>query len=148
MENDIALIKVKPSIKIDNDKIKPLPLSSEDVKEGKTVEVCGWGVIDDCDRPANDVQCIKQTIISNGKCEESHKVIYPYSRKRIFPSHICASNPKDSTTCVGDEGGPLVVDGKIIGITSWGKQCTMGGDQVYTRVSQFVSWINSTMSGK
>ena len=53
----------------------------------------------------------------------------------------------------GDSGGPMVClsDGvyKIQGITSWGDQCAAPRKPgVYTRVTQFLSWIESHTDGK
>jgi len=42
-----------------------------------------------------------------------------------------------------DSGGPLVQDGKQIGIISWGFEC--GSDiypGVYVQVSNYIDWIN------
>ena len=56
-------------------------------------------------------------------------------------------------TCQGDSGGPLSVknnDGTgflLAGIVSFGNGCAAGTPGVYTRVSQYESWINNLMSG-
>ena len=72
----------------------------------------------------------------------------------ITGNEICAGSPsgaKDS--CYGDSGGPLVAsagDGKgyvQVGIVSWGVQCgnpALPG--VYSRISQFGTWIKDTMA--
>ncbi|CAA6823304.1 MAG: Unknown protein [uncultured Thiotrichaceae bacterium] len=57
---------------------------------------------------------------------------------------------KDS--CQGDSGGPLFVsDGGVFkqaGVVSWGTGCAQAGYYgVYTRLSQFTTWINTVKSG-
>ena len=56
-------------------------------------------------------------------------------------------------TCQGDSGGPLVCERsgtsmfELHGITSFGIGCGLKLlPGVYTRVSQYVDWINSTMN--
>ena len=66
---------------------------------------------------------------------------------------ICAGGGARET-CVGDSGGPLVVEtpgrgDRIAGIVSFGSGCA--GDlpvTVYTRVSAYAGWIQSTIAGR
>ena len=45
-----------------------------------------------------------------------------------------------------DSGGPLVCDGKQVGIVSYGTAiCSIGLPDVFTRVSYFYDWITSNM---
>lgn len=50
---------------------------------------------------------------------------------------------KDS--CSGDSGGPIVDSSKVLqGLVSWGNGCAEANYAgVYTRVGQFVDWINA-----
>jgi secreted trypsin-like serine protease len=52
--------------------------------------------------------------------------------------------------CSGDSGGPLVVHYRgttfLLGVVSWGEKCADKGKYgVYTRLANFLSWINETM---
>lgn len=46
-------------------------------------------------------------------------------------------------TCTGDSGSPLVQEGVVVGVVSWGiVPCGYpGAPSVYTRVSSFVDFI-------
>ena len=69
-----------------------------------------------------------------------------FTRRMICMGHSLGRSIGDS--CTGDAGGPVVCNGQLQGITSWGSgKC--GADNrpgVYTRVCLFVGWIRSTMS--
>lgn len=44
--------------------------------------------------------------------------------------------------CLGDSGGPFVLDGRLYGVVSWGHECAAAGfPGVYTDVHDFLGWI-------
>lgn len=55
-------------------------------------------------------------------------------------------------TCQGDSGGPMSakINGTnfLIGITSWGVNCADGFPGVYTRVTSYFDWIDSSLGPK
>jgi secreted trypsin-like serine protease len=66
---------------------------------------------------------------------------------------ICAGAGPDAT-CIGDSGGPLIVDGddrtdRVAGIVSFGSGCSVDRPvTVYTRVSAYAGWIAETIRGR
>lgn len=82
--------------------------------------------------------------VTNEKCRELFSPIKP-------PVHdftsICAySGVVGTGTCVGDSGGPLAANGKLIGVSSWAKLCALGHPDGFTRVSEFHKWITDKIS--
>lgn len=74
-------------------------------------------------------------------------------RKRSMPKApikdlitLCAySGSKGVGICIGDSGGPLFSNNKLIGISSWGVACAKGYPDGFTRISTFVPWIDQVM---
>lgn len=55
---------------------------------------------------------------------------------------LCAySGRLEYGICKGDSGSPLVVDEEVIGVASWSTKCARGVPDGFTRVSEYVSWI-------
>lgn len=48
--------------------------------------------------------------------------------------------------CVGDSGGPLQLDGKLLGIVSYGFGCAVPGKPgVYVNVAEVRDWIETVV---
>nr|CAH7724587.1 unnamed protein product [Callosobruchus chinensis] len=72
--------------------------------------------------------------------------------KKIFPNQICTSGAGPKGACVGDSGGPVLVDGVQVGIVSCLKgysegsyirqHCMSGLPTIHTRVAMYKDWIN------
>jgi secreted trypsin-like serine protease len=115
---------------------------------GVTATVTGWGATSEGDDGSNALLEVQVPIVSNETCNA------PASYNgQITDNMLCAgfaAGGKDS--CQGDSGGPLIVpDGQggflLAGIVSWGEGCARQNKYgVYTRVSQFESWVNARIS--
>ena len=82
--------------------------------------------------------------------EEAQEAAQEISKTDMF----CAGPTIGKDTCQGDSGGPLLEpkfdrDGypryELAGITSWGIGCALGFPGVYTRVSNYVDWIEKVV---
>lgn len=65
---------------------------------------------------------------------------------KVNENMICAGGREGQDACVGDSGGPLMVQVEnydaICGIVSFGKKCALKDVYgVYTRVGLFVPWL-------
>ncbi|XP_026745228.1 trypsin-like [Trichoplusia ni] len=70
--------------------------------------------------------------------------------KKVSKHTICLA-PKCSktyqTNLYGDSGGPLIYDGKVIGVASSAKLCKIA-KMAYTPVSPYLEWIYRVVNGK
>nr|KAF6274903.1 kallikrein related peptidase 13 [Myotis myotis] len=144
-DHDIMLLELQSPVRLSSH-IRVLPLSHSDcLPAGTCCRVSGWGTtISPRVSFPQALQCANIQLRSDEECRQA----YP---GRITRNMVCAGSPeggKDS--CEGDSGGPLVCNGRLHGIISWGDfpcgQPNRPG--VYTRVSQYISWIQATIRGQ
>jgi len=142
--DDIALMKIQGSFTW-TDAVKPAgsPGTNPGSMVGEEAYVTGWGTTSEGGSIPDKLMEVDVPIISNSDCQTR------YSQETITSKQICAgytAGGKDS--CQGDSGGPLVAKsgGKWIqlGVVSYGYGCARPfRPGVYTRVSEYINWINT-----
>uniref|UniRef100_A0A8C2WI92 Complement component 1, r subcomponent n=1 Tax=Cyclopterus lumpus TaxID=8103 RepID=A0A8C2WI92_CYCLU len=154
--HDIALIKMQDSVTFSSS-IMPicLPAAGATYINGMMGLVSGFGIteIDDRRILTNKMNYVHLPVVTQETCSNSITLL---KRTRngvpsLTENMFCAGVPeggKDS--CQGDSGGPysLREDGRFwaAGIVSWGIDCGKQGTYgVYTRVANYIDWINKTM---
>jgi trypsin len=140
LDSDIALIELNYNVGV-----VTIPVSKDDIPQGILATVVGWGALrEDESLFPYELYEVDVPIVSRASCINLHG-------SEFTSNMICAgydAGVKD--TCKGDSGGPLmaVQYGELVqaGITSWGVGCGQAGQYgVYTRLSNFKYWIDSTM---
>ncbi|NXP53227.1 GRAA protein, partial [Heliornis fulica] len=150
-ENDIMLVQLQKRAKRTKAVQRiDLPTSDDDLKPGTICTVAGWGQTQNHLRKTSDtLREVNVTVISRKICNDNQH----YRRKPLITKNmICAGDKnggKDS--CSGDSGGPLICNGVMRGITSFGKnnKCgTVDGPGIYTRLTkEYLQWIRKTIGG-
>jgi len=111
---------------------------------GYTGTIQGFGVYSDAIGQVSDVKrYVTQYILANTNC--------PYWLP--FPTEMCVDTSNARSACSGDSGGGLFIGDTythsaaryVVGIVSFGayEGCEYGIPDVYTRVTQFLPWIDS-----
>uniref|UniRef100_A0A8C0JAE5 Peptidase S1 domain-containing protein n=1 Tax=Chelonoidis abingdonii TaxID=106734 RepID=A0A8C0JAE5_CHEAB len=134
LDHDILLFKLAHCIQPDA-YVQPIPLPTVCPEVGSLCMVSGWGNILSDDVQEGAVPVLDQV------CERSYAGM-------ITSTLMCTGymeGGKDA--CQGDAGGPLVCNGKLQGIMSWG----LGWAQkdhpsIFTKICSLLSWIKSTMA--
>lgn len=116
---------------------------------GQDATVSGWGRTSDISSAISYIlQYVTQIVMPNNECEAE----YP---NQVSENMICLATRGKKGPCNGDSGSPLVVTelnkdlaepNKVqIGLVSWGSPsgCEVGKPVVHTRITSYVSWINS-----
>uniref|UniRef100_A0A224XHV2 Putative trypsin-like serine protease n=1 Tax=Panstrongylus lignarius TaxID=156445 RepID=A0A224XHV2_9HEMI len=146
--NDIALYKLERDVQL-NHYLRPVCLDVGD-RSDKSAIATGWGHTEWGGRGSATLKKVSLNIVSTSRCNET----YASSIGRQLPegivgsSMMCAGDEQGKDTCQGDSGGPLQVAlsepycmFSQIGITSFGRACGSNIPGVYTRVSNYISWI-------
>ncbi|XP_050444339.1 trypsin-1-like [Adelges cooleyi] len=144
--NDIALFRLDTDgVKTMNGNVRPVCMPEKDNSYANSVAVsAGWGVMEFGDRYFPDVLREAQLqVLSNDECRP-----YFYRLINLTESMVCAGlEHQGKTTCRGDSGGPLTVaNGSVhhlVGIASFGKDGCQRPPSVYTRVSEYLDWIDA-----
>ncbi|XP_075989223.1 venom protease-like isoform X2 [Anticarsia gemmatalis] len=148
--HDIALLEVDNRIRFSASVLPACLDAGDNIVSFATAT--GWGALGPKQPLADTLQVVNVNEYTSEQCG----VMYPPSRllERGYDSttQSCYGN-KDQLmdTCQGDSGGPLQVSAvhgsciyKIIGVTSFGKQCGLADNTgMYTRVAYYVPWIES-----
>ncbi|XP_061221410.1 trypsin I-P38-like [Neopsephotus bourkii] len=141
LDNDIMLIKLATPAQL-NAAVQTVALPTSCVTAGTECLISGWGNTRSSGSAYPDtLQCLKAPVLSSSACSRA----YP---GEITNNMICVGfleGGKDS--CDDDSGGPVVCNGQLQGIVSWGVGCAQKGyPGVYTKVCNYVSWIRATMA--
>jgi hypothetical protein len=137
-DNDIALLKMKDPVTF-NKQISPLCLPKQGQNLATTDRigmVTGWGRTSGSGSTSN---VLRQATIPVVNC--------PFNAANMICAGQMSGTPRDS--CGGDSGGPFVLKQNgayvLTGIVSWGGADCLG-DGVYTKVSNYIDWINTIIS--
>ncbi|RPJ57999.1 MAG: serine protease [Acidobacteria bacterium] len=150
-DNDISLIELLEPLQT-GAMIKPVRVVQPDMEphvlvDGTKLVVTGWGAIEEGGKPVRNLRFLADLpFVPRPDCNA------PLSYNgAITENMICAgvrAGGKDS--CQGDSGGPLTVDSEngplLVGVVSWGEGCARPNKVgVYTRVSKYVDWIQTSV---
>ncbi|XP_068999184.1 trypsin-3-like [Embiotoca jacksoni] len=141
LDNDIMLIKLsKPAIL--NSYVRTVSVPSSCASPGTRCLISGWG---NMRKPGhnypNYLRCLEAPILSDSNCTTSYPV-------ELTSSMFCAGFIEGNVdSCQEDYGGPVVCNGELQGMVSWGDNCfERNFPGVFTKVCVYNSWIRYTMS--
>nr|AAK12273.1 thrombin-like enzyme precursor [Deinagkistrodon acutus] len=142
--NDIMLIKLDSPVN-NSAHIAPISLPSNPPSVGSVCRVMGWGSITSPNVTIPGVpHCANINILDYEVCRATKPELPAKSRT------LCAGILEGGKgSCDGDSGGPLICNGEIQGIVSWGGDiCAQPHEPGhYTKVYDYTDWINSIIAG-
>lgn len=136
--DDIALIKLSKKAEL-SDSVRTIPLATEESPPGTRAFLSGWGYTSETNKTvAVNLSGVEVATITRNECRKK------FVGEEIFYNNVCAF-AVGKNSCDGDSGGPMVVNGKLSGVISWGKGCATGLPGVYTSVPAFLDWVTKTV---
>ncbi|XP_039967780.1 trypsin-like [Bactrocera tryoni] len=129
MENNIGLLKLAEAANADI--IDP---AQQQPATGASGVTYSWGT-------NGTLNSVDVELISTSDCGSGD---YGWSEDEVLNTMVCGL-VKDSNSCVGRFGSPVVSDNKLVGLTAWGGCGTKGKAAVFTDVPSLLSWINSSL---
>jgi len=154
--NDIALLRTKEPIQFDDD-VQPISIicssqvnaGAQDV--GVMAVITGWGNTSEGGQGSDVLQYIEVPIVDY----DDPGLNFPWwADVNEVTEILVGAVDGGMDSCQGDSGGPVAVrnvedtDWLLMGITSWGSGCAQAGRPgVYTKVSNYINWINSNTDG-
>uniref|UniRef100_A0A8B9C4A8 Kallikrein related peptidase 12 n=1 Tax=Anser brachyrhynchus TaxID=132585 RepID=A0A8B9C4A8_9AVES len=137
-DNDFMLLRLNRPVQFSNN-IKKIRLATRCPMDGMRCSVSGWGI----SLLPRNLQCAGVQAFGKDKCARAYG-------RLITPNMFCAGVPQGGIdSCQGDSGGPLVCNGVLQGVVSWGMAvCGRKGQPgVYSNVCQAVPWIRRYIRG-
>jgi len=119
--------------------VQPIPLTSSESLAGSPSVVSGWGILNYSDPTLpSQLQAVEVYITPHDACESDYAAYGGITENMI--SAGVPGGGKDF--CSHDDGGPLVVDGQLVAIVSWGIGCALSYfPGVYSNVAALKSFI-------
>jgi secreted trypsin-like serine protease len=116
--------------------------TAKDLKSGAPVTVVGFGLTSKTGTGTNSRMHEAALAVTDATCTHD-----PACERAIAPNGEFAAGGAGTDSCFGDSGGPLFLDGALIGVVSrgvgtTGAPCAGGG--VYVRADRVVAWIERT----
>ncbi|XP_057327141.1 trypsin-1-like [Microplitis mediator] len=144
LSNDIALVEVYQPFVFDKTR-QPIPLFNvnEEVEPGTLATVAGWGQI------SNEEYVLSYTLMSVSvpivPYDQCDVLLYEFGG--LSQGQFCAGyleGGKDA--CMGDGGSPLAINGRAVGLVSWGRFCARPNHPgIYTSIAAYRSWIDEKL---
>ncbi|XP_024105368.2 trypsin-2-like isoform X1 [Pongo abelii] len=141
LDNDILMIKLSMPAVI-NAHVSTISLPTAPLAAGTECLISGWGnTLSSGANYPDELQCLDTCVLTQADCEAS----YP---GEITNTMFCVGfleGGKDS--CRVDSGSPVVCNGELQGVVSWGYCCALKNRPgVYAKVYNYMNWIKDTIA--
>lgn len=127
-------------------KVSPVKLRrNEECPTGRSCSwgtVYGWGMTENLDESSisERLMQVQVPILPRDICRSI------YGRSQITQAMMCAGGELGRDSCRGDSGGPLIMNGEIGAIVSFGSEdCGALSPGVYTNIAMAVPWIDDQL---
>ncbi|OWF42408.1 fibrinolytic enzyme, isozyme C-like [Mizuhopecten yessoensis] len=139
--NDIAVLETASSLTNDANAEKADLPDANNNYSGEDCQITGWGRTSSTSSLPATLQVANTKVMTQSSCKQSWG-------NSINNGHVCVYTGSNGA-CNGDSGGPLTCNSVLVGVTSWGRNgCSVSYPSVYTRISHYLTWINTKIGQK
>ncbi|XP_060531061.1 trypsin-1-like [Cylas formicarius] len=147
--HDIAVVELLDPLSY-SATIKPALLPAPNQEYTGLATLSGWGSTEKLVAQPNTLQYVDLPVISIEECNDNiNKAIFG-TNPLDLENNVCTGSAAHEMACSGDSGGPLAINGTVIGVVSWGiSGCgtDLNPPTVYVKVSKYIDWIGEHSSG-
>lgn len=143
VDYDIGVLFLGTPLNLTHFDISAIAVRPQRPAVGRLATVAGWGYREEWGPSSYKLEQAQVPIVSSEQCIEL------YGAGEINERMLCAGYVTQGGTdaCQGDTGGPLVIDGQLVGLVSWGRGCARPNyPTVYCYVASLVDWIEETIN--
>ncbi|XP_021335883.2 uncharacterized protein si:dkey-32n7.7 isoform X2 [Danio rerio] len=150
--NDIALLRLAKPVNFTSS-ISPICLAANDsvFHNGTTCWATGWSYNQDTPSSYGTLPVVMVKVVGNKECDCRYQDIQLYWDITITQTTMCTSGETGYGACSGQLGDPLqCMQGSVwilAGVTNFGFCGTGVAPDVYSKVSEFQSWILNNVNG-
>jgi secreted trypsin-like serine protease len=139
--NDVAVLTLTTAV---STAVLPVATNKQTnlLRAGVQARILGWGATGEKNTKVGVLRSALVPVVADQRCRGSES----YGSSYDAALAVCAGNYDlgGVDTCSRDSGSPLVVQGVVVGITSWGLGCGRAKyPGLYTRVSTFSTDIRA-----
>ncbi|KAJ8955229.1 hypothetical protein NQ318_000255 [Aromia moschata] len=141
LDYDFSFLELDEPITVQTASPAALPEPNSQLLEGQMVVTTGWGLLSAEGVLPEIVHVVEVPVVNFARCqiEYGNQIL----TNRMFYAGDLAQGGRDA--CQGDGGGPVIAEGRLVGLVSWLRVCAEPGKTtVNVRVSVVLDWIYST----
>uniref|UniRef100_A0A1Y1K0Y6 Peptidase S1 domain-containing protein n=1 Tax=Photinus pyralis TaxID=7054 RepID=A0A1Y1K0Y6_PHOPY len=147
--NDIGLVRLSRNVEY-SEYIRPICLPSTkelDLNECVQLAASGWGAEIDDVPPVVRKKKLAARLLPISECMKI--TMFKNSLKRPTNDHLCAYEVRESSSCRGESGSPLMLSVKNqweqVGIVSFGFVCGLDFPTVFVKITSYLDWIKENV---
>ncbi|KPJ16476.1 Trypsin CFT-1 [Papilio machaon] len=140
--NDIALLHSVSTLT--SNSVRPASIAGPNyiVQDNHPLLVVGWGKSSANATASERIRHIQVNNINMNTCRNTYVILAMYPDNNMMCSGWL--DTYRGKECQGRAGGPVVHNNVIVGVTSWGEQCTLNHyPGISTRISSYTPWIQA-----
>ncbi|XP_070502423.1 trypsin alpha-4-like [Chironomus tepperi] len=139
LANDVSLVRSATDF-VESSTVRFIQLEPNFISTAFPATASGWGQTSNPGSAAEHLQYLIVEAITNEECRSRLSLT---NAARIGETTLCVSSPNGQGLCMGDSGGPLTVNGRLVGAVSWGVPCGTAAPDMFARISAVHAWLVS-----